>query len=64
MKDKINDKDILEAIKTISKYCTSKECENCKIENICDEISIMPCYWDSRIKTIEERMANENICNS
>lgn len=60
----MNDKDILEAIKTISKYCTSRECESCKIENICDEISIMPCYWDSRIKTIEERMTNENICNS
>lgn len=64
MKDKINNKDILEAIKTISKYCTSRECENCKIENICDEISIMPCYWGFHIKTIEERMTNENICNS
>lgn len=60
----MNNKDILDAIKTISEYCTSKECENCKIENICDEISIMPCYWGSRIKTIEERMNNENICNS
>ena len=60
----MNDKNILEAIKTISKYCTSRECENCKIENICDEISIMPCYWGSRIKTIEERMKNENIRNS
>lgn len=53
----MDNKDILDAIKTISEYCTSKECENCKIESICDEISIMPCYWDSRIKTIEERMA-------
>lgn len=60
----MNNKDILEAIKTISEYCTSKECENCKIENICDEISIMPCYWSSRIKTIEERMTNENVRNS
>ena len=60
----MDNKDILEAIKTISKYCTSRKCENCKIENICDEISIMPCYWGSRIKTIEERMKNENICNS
>lgn len=53
----MKNKNILDAIKTISEYCTSKECENCKIENICDEISIMPCYWDSRIKTIEERIA-------
>ena len=60
----MNNKDILEAIKTISENCTSKECENCKIENICDEISIMPCYWSSRIKTIEERMTNENVRNS
>lgn len=60
----MNNKDILDAIKTISEYCTSRECENCKIENICDEISIMPCYWSSRIKTIEERMTNENIRNS
>lgn len=60
----MKNKNILEAIKTISEYCTSKECENCKIENICDEISIMPCYWGSRIKTIEERINNENIRNS
>lgn len=60
----MDNKHVLEAIKTISKYCTSKECKNCKIESICDEISIMPCYWGSRIKTIEERMKNENICNS
>ena len=53
----MKNKNILDAIKTISEYCTSKECENCKIESICDEISIMPCYWDSRIKTIEERIA-------
>ena len=60
----MKNKNILDAIKTISEYCTSKECKNCKIENICDEISIMPCYWGSRIKTIEERMKNENIRNS
>lgn len=62
----MNDKDILEAIKIIIEYCDSRECENCKIENICDEIFpiVMPYYWDSRIKIIEERMANENICNS
>lgn len=62
----MNNKNVLEAIKTIIEYCTSRECENCKIENICDEIFpiVMPCYWDSRIKTIEERIANENICNS
>ena len=52
----MNNKNVLEAIKTIIEYCTSRECENCKIENICAEISIMPCYWGSRIKTIEERM--------
>lgn len=60
----MKNKNILEAIKTISEYCTSKECENCEIEDICDEIAIMPCYWGSRIKTIEERMKNENIRNS
>lgn len=59
----MNDKDILNAIKTISKYCTSKECKNCKIESICDEISIMPCYWGSRIKTIEERIAKNEKRN-
>jgi hypothetical protein len=53
----MNNKNVLEAIKTIIEYCTSRECENCKIENICDEIFpiVMPCYWDSRIKIIEER---------
>lgn len=40
----MDNKHVLEAIKTISEYCTSKECENCKIEDICDEIAIMPCY--------------------
>lgn len=52
----MKNKNILEAIKTISEYCTSKECKNCEIEDICDEIAIMPCYWGSRIKTIEERI--------
>ena len=61
---KMENKYVLGAIKTISEYCTSKECKSCKIENICDEISIMPCYWKDRIKTIEERMTNENIRNS
>lgn len=53
----MNNKNVLEAIKTIIEYCTLRECENCKIENICDEIFpiVMPCYWDSRIKIIEER---------
>lgn len=53
----MNNKNVLEAIKTIIEYCISRECENCKIENICDEIFpiVMPCYWDSRIKIIEER---------
>ena len=55
----MKNKNILDAIKTISEYCTSKECENCKIESICDEISIMPCYWGYHIKTIEERMTKE-----
>lgn len=55
----MKNKNILDAIKTISEYCTSKECKNCKIENICDEISIMPCYWGYHIKTIEERMTKE-----
>lgn len=64
MKNEINNGAVLDAIKTISEYCISKECKSCKIENICDEISIMPCYWDSRIKTIEERITNENIRNS
>ena len=59
----MKNKNILDAIKTISEYCTSKECENCKIESICDEISIMPCYWDSRIKTIEERIAKNEKRN-
>lgn len=60
----MKNKNILDAIKTISEYCTSREYENYKIVNICDEISIMPCYWGSRIKIIEERMTNENIRNS
>jgi hypothetical protein len=59
----MKNKNILDAIKTISEYCTSKECENCKIESICDEISIMPCYWNSRIKTIEERIAKNEKRN-
>lgn len=64
MKDKINNGTVLDAIKTISEYCTSKECKSCIIESICDEISIMPCYWGFRIKTIEERIEYENIRNS
>lgn len=54
----MNNKNVLEAIKTIIEYCTSRECENCKIENICGDENfpiVMPCYWDSRIKIIEER---------
>lgn len=59
----MKNKNILEAIKTISEYCTSKECENCEIEDICDEIAIMPCYWGSRIKTIEERITKNEKRN-
>ena len=57
----MDNKDVLEAIKTIIEYCTSRECENCRIENICDEIFpiVMPCYWGSRIKIIEERMTDD-----
>ncbi len=51
----MNDKDVLEVIATISKYCISEKCKNCKIESICNEIFLMPpCDWGFYIKTIEE----------
>lgn len=60
----MNDNNVLEAIKTISEYCMSGKCEDCKIKSMCNEIPIMPYCWSTYIKTIEERMTNENIRNS
>lgn len=59
----MDNRNVLEAIKIISEYCTLKGCENCEIEDICDEIAIIPCYWGSRIKTIEERITKNETQN-
>ncbi len=59
----MENKDVLEAIATISKYCISEKCGSCKIESICGVFSLPPCYWGNYIETIKERITKNETQN-